>query len=219
MARPKLGVEGLQKVITAPTPTNRLAFLGDAVLGLIVAEELFRRRPDWVAADLAQGREHVVSARALATAGRRAGLDQQIRGDPPEGGWPDRILANVIEALVATAYLEGGLSAARVFVLRTLAEELREALMGRMQRHPKSLLLELTQRLWQVKPEYRLLPMAQEQPGYRVEVEAGPLRAEGSGRSRRAAESAAARAALVQHREVEIRRGVASFDKPGATEE
>lgn len=193
-----LGVNGpgLERALT-PGKNERLEFLGDAVLGLIVAEDLYRRRRDWTEADLAQGREHVVSARTLAAAGRRAGLDQVIRGNPPDGGWPDAVVANIMEALVAAAYLHGGLNAARAFILGMLADELRQALTGKMNRHPKSLLLELAQRLWREQPTYRLLAVrGRPQPEYVVEVSAGPVRAQGTGLSKRAAEAAAAQAAL-----------------------
>lgn len=184
----------LRGAALTPGDNERLEHLGDAVLGLVVAEELYRRRPDWSEADLAQGREQVVNGRALAAAGRRAGLDREIRGKAPPEGWPDGVVADVVEALVAAAYLEGGLDAARAFVLGLLAVEIRDVLAGRVRQHPKNVLQGFAERKWGQRPVYEVVTRPGE--GARVRVRIGGLTAEGAGRTRREAEASAAEALL-----------------------
>jgi len=188
--------ERLWETALTPGQNERLELLGDAVLGMVVAAELYRRRPDWSESEIALGREQIVSGRTLAEAGRRAGIDRQIRGKPPPGGWPDSVVADVVEALVAAAYLDGGLDAARVYVLQLLGPELRQVLTGQHLRpHPKNELQTVGERVWGERPKYEVVE-ASEATGVRVRVCVGPVKAEGHGRTRREAEVAAAQSAL-----------------------
>jgi ribonuclease-3 len=140
---------------------QRLEFLGDAVLGLIVAEEMFRR----VGADegrLTQGRAAVVSTIGLAAAARRLMLGDLLRmsdaaqraGDNQR----DKVLADAFESMIALAYEELGLEGARSFVLRHLADELDAAVIGgALLDNPKSELSERCQETDGKPPEYRLV--------------------------------------------------------------
>jgi ribonuclease-3 len=104
-------------------PTNeRLEFLGDSVLGLVVTDELFNRHPDVSEGQLAKLRAAVVNMRALADVARSLGLGEFLRlghGEEATGGRDkSSILADTVEALIGAVYLERGLDAAFVLVHR-----------------------------------------------------------------------------------------------------
>jgi len=113
-------------------PTNeRLEFLGDAVLGLVVTEYLFHTHPDVSEGELAKMRSAVVSQRALAGIARSLGLGEFIllgRGELVTGGRDkDSILSDTVEALIGAAYLCHGLEPTRVMVERLCAPVLHNA--------------------------------------------------------------------------------------------
>ena len=126
---------------------ERLEFLGDSVLDLVVAEELTRRFPERPEGALTQMRASLVDRTALAGVGRRLGLGEWLvmgKGEAEIGGAErDSNLANAFEALLGALFLDEGYEAARGFALRALSEEL-DAVgdMERPPRHPKSLLHE-----------------------------------------------------------------------------
>jgi ribonuclease-3 len=140
---------------------QRLEFLGDAVLGMIVAEEMFRR----VGADegrLTQGRAVVVSTKALAAAARRLMLGDLLRmsdaAQKAGDNQRDKVLADAFEAMVALAYEEMGLEGARRFVLKHLSEQVAAAVEGGSAlRNAKSVLSERCQEGDGKPPEYRLV--------------------------------------------------------------
>jgi len=113
-------------------PTNeRLEFLGDSVLGLVVTEELFRRHPDLPEGQLAKLRAAVVNARALAEVARELDIGRYLRlgrGEEASGGRDkSSILADAVEALIGAFYLDRGTEASRELVLRLFAGLLDEA--------------------------------------------------------------------------------------------
>jgi ribonuclease III len=113
-------------------PTNeRLEFLGDSVLGLVVTEELFRRHPDLPEGQLAKLRAAVVNARALAEVARELDIGRFLRlgrGEEASGGRDkSSILADAVEALIGAYYLDRGVEPARKLVLRLFAGLLDEA--------------------------------------------------------------------------------------------
>ena len=113
-------------------PTNeRLEFLGDSVLGLVVTEELFRRHPDLPEGQLAKLRAAVVNARALAEVARDLGIGRFLRlgrGEEASGGRDkSSILADAVEALIGAYYLDRGMEPSRELVLRLFAGLLDEA--------------------------------------------------------------------------------------------
>lgn len=138
---------------------ERLEFLGDAALDLIVADELFRRHPDLPEGVLTQLKASVVSRDALAAAARALALEERARvgAGLSKRALSRAVLANLYEALVGAVYLDGGLEAARGFVDRTLAGALHEAYERRQAPNPKQELQELCQRRWGAPPEYPLL--------------------------------------------------------------
>ncbi len=188
---------------------QRLEFLGDAILGMIVADALFREHPAEDEGALTRLKSHFVSEASLAAATRRLDLGKFLalsRGERQTGGAerPSN-LSSLFEALVAAIYLDAGLDAAREFVdkhlLRCppLADSAGEL-------DAKSALQEFTQAKMATLPEYRVL--AQEGPPhaplFTVEVVLeGKTLATGQGRSKKEAEQNAARQALDLLREGE----------------
>lgn len=113
-------------------PTNeRLEFLGDTVLGLVVTERLYREQPDRPEGDLARMRAATVSQRALAGVARELDLGRYVllgKGELATGG-PDKdsILSDTLEALIGAVYLTHGVEVARGFVERLVGPTLRRA--------------------------------------------------------------------------------------------
>lgn len=179
---------------------ERLEFLGDAVLGLVVAEHLFLTFPDTPEGELTRRKIAAVSGRRLAQAVRAHAISDAIlvgHGEQHDGREKDSILENVAEALIGAAYLDGGLDAARTVVARLLGDI--ASVSEPPPPDPKSALQELTQARGLGLPSYRVVettgpPHARQ---FVVEVSvAGERLASGSGRSKRAAEKAAAERAL-----------------------
>ncbi len=113
-------------------PTNeRLEFLGDSVLGVVVTDRLYRAYPDLPEGELAKMRAACVSQRALADISRGIGLGECIllgKGEISTGGNDkDSILCDALEALIGAVYLSHGIEASRKFVLRLLSDSLDEA--------------------------------------------------------------------------------------------
>lgn len=110
------------------TPNERLEFLGDAVLSLVVAEVLFAALPDGNEGQLAQVRAQAVRESELAAAGRRIGLGPHVLlgvGEAASGGADkDSILADAFEALLGAVYLEAGWQTAHALILDVLGERL-----------------------------------------------------------------------------------------------
>jgi ribonuclease III len=113
-------------------PTNeRLEFLGDAVLGVVITEELYRRHPDLPEGQLAKLRAAIVNSRALAAVGRTMKLGHYVklgRGEEASGGRDkSSIIADAVEAIIGAYYLDRGTEPTRALVLRLFAEALDNA--------------------------------------------------------------------------------------------
>lgn len=183
-------------------PCNeRLEFLGDAVIGLVIAEFLFAAFGELEEGPLTRVRSAVVSAPVLAELALELGLDREVR----LGKGLDRrllspaVLANVMEAVVGAVYLDGGLDAARRLVLYGLADAIEGELEARSQRNWKSSLQELTQERLREVPTYEVV--ATRGPDHKKEFEViarvgGEALGRGSGSTKKAAEQAAAEAAF-----------------------
>ncbi|MCX8007947.1 MAG: ribonuclease III, partial [Coriobacteriia bacterium] len=178
---------------------ERLEFLGDAVLGLIVAEALYQALPESNEGDLTRRKIAAVSGARLSRSAEELGLSDAIalgHGEGAHGRRARSILENVVEALIGAAYLDGGLAAARTVVFRLLGDL---ATPFEPPRDSKSALQEYTQAHGLGLPEYRVVDSSgpPHDPRFAVEVfVAGRLVARGSGRSKQQAEKAAASAAL-----------------------
>lgn len=184
-------------------PDNqRLEFLGDAVLGLCVSELLARERPEADEGVLTRMRSALVNAEALAVWARAEGIGEAIALGKGARAGSEReqtnVLADAVEALVASVYEARGLEGARSLVEQVVREPMQEA--ARLgSRDPKSLLQEQVQALGLAAPTYRVRGMRgpQHDPTFEVEVIVGDAVAGlGEGRSKRVAERAAALAAL-----------------------
>jgi ribonuclease III len=108
-----------------------LEFVGDSVLGLVVADALFRSHPEVTEGELSRMKHRLVSTQTLARASRRLQLGDHLRvgrGEEKTGGRRKRaLLADAFEAILAAIFLDGGLCEAAAFVRRALASELEEA--------------------------------------------------------------------------------------------
>lgn len=137
---------------------ERLEFLGDAVVGYLVADHLFRIYPDLDEGSLTSLRSALVRREALAEAARRLDLGSCLlvgRGSEAQLRERDVVLASAFEALIAAVLLDQGLDAARRFILAALGPEL-EALSERgATKDAKSLFQERIQAIWHVTPHYR----------------------------------------------------------------
>lgn len=196
---------------------QRLEFLGDSVLGLVVATALFKARPDAAEGLLTTVRARVVSAPVLANAGRKAGISEALRvgrGMIAEGGASrDSVVSDAFEAIIGALYLDGGHVVARNVALRLLRDPLAAALAaadtgrGLRQIHMHSL-------NWKTAAQERLQGAGDQPPKYSLLRTDGPphdrtftitasatyrgvaLQSEGTGRTKKAAEHVAAEALL-----------------------
>lgn len=184
-------------------PDNqRLEFLGDAVLGLCVSELLVQSRPDADEGTLTRMRSALVNAEALAGWARLEGIGEAIALGKGARSGTEReqtnVLADAVEALVASVYATHGLEGAKKLVEHVVREPMRE--IERLgSRDPKSLLQENVQARGLPAPTYRVKGVRgpQHDPTFEVEVLVGAdVFGTGEGRSKRVAERAAARAAL-----------------------
>ena len=191
-------------LVTDGTESNeRLEFLGDAVLGAIVAEVLYERFPDRSEGHLTRTRATLVNGKALAGFAEAIGLGPLVlmseNMDASGGRENQTILADAFEAVVGAVYIDRGFDAARRFVCRVLdlCVSLEAAAADRS--NHKSRLLEHVQALGLEQPTYEVL--SEEGPSHDrtctvVAVVAGERLGEGTDRSKKGAEQAAARQAL-----------------------
>ena len=183
---------------------QRLEFLGDAVLGLIVAGELLTRFPEWPEGRMTQVRASLVDGQSLSKIGGRLGLGKWLimgRGEIDRGGSERRSnLADAFEALMGTLFLDQGYDAARNFALRVMASELDLAAEAETApRHPKSLLHEAAMERGYGPPVYETIDMdgPSHDPTFTVQaVVNGMALGTGQGRSKKSAGAEAAVEAL-----------------------
>lgn len=187
-----------------PLPSNeRLEFLGDAVLGLIVGENLYRGFPSLSEGEMTRLRASVVCREALARVASSVELGKYLyvgRGEEASGGRSREVnLARALEAVLGAFFLDQGLEAARGLVACLFASEFARALEEKSSIDYKSQLQEWAQATRQLTPVYRMV----EERGpdhdkeFLVEVVlGGEVLARGSGKSKHIAEKEAARLAL-----------------------
>jgi ribonuclease-3 len=180
---------------------QRLEFLGDHVLGLIISDMLFRAFPKANEGELSRRLADLVRREACADVARAIELGEAIRLGSSESNAGGRtrtaILADVCEALVGAVYLDGGYSAAEKLVEKLWGERMRAP--ARPLRDPKTILQEWAQARGLPTPVYRETERTgpHHSPVFRIEVSLPNKEpAEGTGRSKRSAEQAAAEALL-----------------------
>lgn len=182
---------------------ERLEFLGDAVLGLVVAHRLYERRPESAEGDLTVLRAWLVRQSTLAKWARAINLGTSLllgRGES-RGGGRDRsaILARGLEAILGAIYLDGGLAGALQVVLPLVDREMAGGYTPQKAVDAKSRLQQVSQSRFEAVPEYTLLESSGpgHAPSFIFEVKAGPdVVARGEGASKRSAQQRAAHAAL-----------------------
>ena len=140
---------------------EKLEFLGDSVLGIVVSEYLFRSLPDKNEGDLARIKSFVVSENSLAQIARALRVDNFIligKGEEYSGGRKKKaILADCMEAIIGACYLDSGIKSARNFVLSFFVEEIDKVLENKHQKDYKTLLQEFAQKKYHSYPRYRLV--------------------------------------------------------------
>ncbi|MHB1610194.1 MAG: ribonuclease III [Sulfobacillus sp.] len=192
--------EGVRKEVH----NERLEFLGDSVLQLVVTEWLFEHNPHWNEGQLSQGRAAIVCEPTLAEASAQLDLGVRLRlgrGEERSGGRQKHsLLADAMEAVIGAVYLDSGLEAARRFVLETLDFALKGVEGREAGRDHKTALNEWLRRRGE-EPTYEVVGSygPDHAKTFEVEVSVGgvPL-ARATGRSKKEAEQMGARAALKQ---------------------
>jgi ribonuclease-3 len=215
-----LAYETKPESLPDPAADNeQLEFVGDAVLGLIVAESLFRRFPSSREGELTRLRSSLVSRRHLGEVAARIELGSHLllgRGEEQSGGRrKPALLANALEAVIAALYLDGGLEAARAFIEKNIIEptlpglhfalEAGEAFSGAIGDH-KSALQEHLQATGSGQPHYVLTDQSgpDHQKRFRVEVRVDDKKggsralAESEGTTKKQAQQDAARLAFLR---------------------
>ncbi len=180
-------------------PTNeRLEFLGDAVLGIVVTEWIYLRFPEASEGRLAKIRAAVVNAHSLAEVARALSIGEEVllgRGEEQSGGRDkDSILADTMEAVLGAVYLDGGQGVASELIGRLFGDLLDEIATRRTSLDYKTSLQELTAGQLATLPVYQLTeegPDHAKQFTARVSVD-GDVAGSGHGRSKKEAEQAAA---------------------------
>lgn len=182
---------------------QRLEFLGDAVLQLIITEELFRLFPQYSEGQLTKLRSRLVSRNGLSSLALKIGLGEYVmlgKGEEATGGRKrSSTLADAFEALIGAIYLDSGQASARAVTSRLIAEELHAMNDSPEERNPKGQLQEILQAIHAEAPTYRVL--GQTGPDHRRVFQSevswnGRILATGKGKSKKEAEARAASEAL-----------------------
>lgn len=185
------------------THNERMEFLGDAVLNLVVSEYLMKTCPDATEGDLSRLRAVVVSEPALASVARRIDLGNYLRlgkGEDLTGGREkDSLLGNSLEALIAAVYLDAGANEAKKFVIRLCYDLIKKTCALRNTLDYKTELQELCQERLKQLPDYRII--SESGPDHRKQFEVelsikGVVYGRASGKNKKEAEQRAAKAAL-----------------------
>lgn len=139
---------------------ERMEFLGDAVLDLIVCEELYRRFPEYQEGDMTKVKSAVVSRRTCAEVSNETGLvDLLVTGKGVGSGhtMPGSLAAAVYESIVAALYLDGGFDVAKTYILRTMGPKIESIARNTHQSNFKALLQQYAQKSMNATPMYELL--------------------------------------------------------------
>ncbi len=192
---------------------ERLEFLGDAVLGLVVTDYMFDEYPHMAEGELAKLRASVVNSEVLADIAREVGLGDALllgKGEDASGGRDKpSILADAMEAVIAAVYLDGGWGPARKLVLRLLEPRITEGAAGPGGHDYKTRLQELATQTFDQLPRYQVRHEGPDHSKrfYATVLLRGETWGTGEGRSKKQAEQAAARVAWrsLRDREMPVR--------------
>jgi len=139
---------------------ERLEFLGDAVLGMVVCEELYRRFGDWLEGDLTKVKSVVVSRRICAEIADEIGLTELLilgNGVGVKAALPTSLRAAVFEAVIGAMFVDGGLDPAKRFILATMSAHLDRSAASQTHDNFKSALQQFAQRELSATPHYEIL--------------------------------------------------------------
>lgn len=188
---------------SVPGDNETLEFLGDAVLGVVISEELFRLYPVSEVGDLAKVKAQVVSRETLGEVASELNLDAWLLLGPGElsrgEGKRPSVIGSALEAVLGALYLDGGLEPAKRLIKRLFRDRIQGVETGALAADYKSLLQEYVLRYFKAAPEYRVV--GESGPGHRRRFNVsvgwrGKVYGHGSGSSKKAASQEAAREAL-----------------------
>ena len=180
-----------------------LEFLGDAILGLVISEELYRLYPVSEVGELARIKAQVVSRVTLAEIALRLNLDEWILVGPGEAmrgeGRRPSVIGSALEAVLGALYIDRGLVPTARVIKRLFEDQIEGVETGQMSVDYKSLLQEYVLRYFKASPEYRVV--GETGPGHRRHFQVsvswrGKVYGQGTGPSKKTASQEAARAAL-----------------------
>ncbi len=184
---------------------ERLEFLGDSVLGMCVADWLFKNLPAKAEGDFSKIKSVVVSEDSLAMIARKLHVDRYLligKGEENTGGRDKKaLLADCMEALFAACYLDSGFEAAKAFVMRYLEQQIRAVLDHDYHRDYKTSLQEYMQKRWRKIPAYTLVKKTGPEHDFTFFVEVdvnGRVFGPASGANKKQAEQMAAKLAYDQ---------------------
>jgi len=188
---------------TSLSHNERLEFLGDAVLELIVTDFLYRKYPNYAEGELTAVRSALVNAIIISEIASQVGMNDYLllsKGEAKDNGKARQyILANTYEALVGAMYLDQGYEVVNKFITRTLLPKTEEIVNKKLWRDAKSLVQEKAQEFVSVTPAYKVLQQTGPDHDKHFTVGiyfGGDLIAEGKGKSKQEAEQKAAENAL-----------------------
>jgi ribonuclease-3 len=201
------GLAMRHRSVTPKEVTNsyeRLEFFGDSVLGMVVAQYLYEHHPNWDQGMMSKAKSSVVQEAPLAEIAKKLGLASCLELSPSEETTGGRsrasILADVVEAVFGAVYLESGLEVARWFILEQLDPYLQRISTGDVNPDDyKSKLQEIAQSIWKKVPNYRVsreIGSAHETKFVVEVIFDNAVIGEGTGRSKKEAEQAAAAEAI-----------------------
>ncbi len=139
---------------------ERMEFLGDAVLGMVVSDFLYREYPEYLEGELTKIKSNVVSRRVCALVTKQLDLHRMLalgKGMSNRPSVPSSVAAAVFESVIAAIYLDGGIVQARKFILKVMRPIIREAARSTHQENFKSVLQHYAQRFLPCNPTYVLL--------------------------------------------------------------
>lgn len=202
---PSLLAQALRHRSAGKPHNERLEFLGDAILGLLIAEALYHAFPKASEGELTQTRSILVRESTLAEIAREQNIGARLQLGPGEmktgGNRRDSILADTVEAIIAAVYLDAGLEKAQALVQEWFASRLQLAEIQSNPKDPKTRLQEFLQSKQQALPVYQLVQATGSDHARVFDVlcvlDALAIRTPGSGASVKAAEADAAHKALL----------------------
>ncbi len=183
---------------------ERLEFLGDAILGMVVCRHLFERYPEYLEGDLTKIKSSVVSRRTCARVANHLGLTEHLvigKGMKTQAKLPSSLAAAALESIIAAIYMDGGMEEAEHFIIHHLNEMIEKAAESGHQQNFKSLLQQYSQRRLDHTPQYLILDEKgpDHSKCFEIAVELGNDRYPSSwGNSKKQAEQQAALNALME---------------------